>query len=197
MMALTMRSSRPLATFVRTAFASGLFGVAVGCAPAIDVHTIQSPSAHFDGYRTVAFEQSPRAPSDYSSSPQSAEVRSEVQEKATDVLHARGYALAKREDADLVIRIEAGRREHTVTTTTVKPTSPSAPVETEFHGELDQEERDLVDGAFVIDAFDGKTHMLVWHGAARTEITPGTVDSARVRTAVEKVLTSFPAAPSK
>ncbi|HXX66085.1 MAG TPA: DUF4136 domain-containing protein [Polyangiaceae bacterium] len=196
MMLDAVRCSGSLPTFIRTALTSGLFGAVVGCAPAIDVHTIQSPSAHFDAYRTVAFEQSPQPPSDYSPSPQSAQVRTEVQDRAGDILQGRGYVVAKQQDADLVIRIEAGRRERVVTVTAMQPTSPSAPVETEFHGELDREQEDLVDGAFVIDAFDGKTHALVWHGAARTEVTPGTIDHGRVRSAVEKVLASFPAAPS-
>lgn len=68
-------------------------------------------------------------------------------------------------------------------------------VEMTYHGQLDQEERDFVEGAFVIDAFDRETRELVWHGSARTEINPGPIDDARLRQAVESVLASFPARP--
>lgn len=181
----------------RSALLAASFLGVVGCAPAIDIHTIQSPAAHFDRYHTVAFEQSAQAPSEYSRSPQSDEVRAEVQDLAKGILQQRGYALAEKANADLVIRVEAGRRNVKVAVTSLKPTSPSAPVETEFHGELDQEEQDLVDGAFVVDAFDGKTREEVWHGAARTEVTPGAVDHGRVHSAVEKVFASFPPAAGK
>jgi hypothetical protein len=63
---------------------------------------------------------------------------------------------------------------------------------TRYHGELDQEDRDLVEGAFVIDAFDAETGSLVWHGSAHSEINPRTIDRKRLRRAVESMLGSFP-----
>jgi len=185
-------------------------GLAVGCSPAIDVHTIRSPSAHFEQYHTVAFDLNPQAPSEYSLSPRSAEVRARVEQLAATTLQGRGYSLAPADHADLVVRIEAGRREQRVpmsngtmplgggvaglpmTSSGGNIPGPAA-IETTYHGELDQEERDLVEGAFVIDAFDGRTRELVWHGSARTEINFGPVDYDRLRRAVEAVLAPFPA----
>ena len=186
-----------------------LLGAGLGCTSAVDVHTIRSPAAHFERYRTIAFDISPRAPSKYETSSRSADVRDHVQQIAANVLQGRGYVLAPNDRADLIVRIEAGRREHKVPISTGTmplgggvsglPTPSGegnapgpADVETTYHGQLDQEEMDLVEGAFVIDAFDGKTHEVVWHGFARSEVSPGPVDYERVRRAAESVLASFP-----
>jgi hypothetical protein len=184
--------------------------VGTGCTSGASIHTIRSPAAHFERYRTVAFDANLEAPNEYSLSPRSAGVRSHVQRFATSILQSRGYVLSDQQHADLVLRIEAGRRERKEPVSTgttplgggpgdVPPVAgadsapgPSA-VETMYHGELDQEERDLVEGAFVIDAFDSETRELVWHGSARTEIVPGPVDYARLRRHVESVLAAFPA----
>ncbi|MGA3120333.1 MAG: DUF4136 domain-containing protein [Polyangiaceae bacterium] len=185
-----------------------------GCAPAIHVHAIQSPDAHFERYRTIAFDVSRRAPAGHVASPRSADVREHVRQLAAAILQSRGYGLAAHEHADLVVRIEAGRREVEVPTGTGimplgggvsglpeasrandTPGNVPGPADmgtSEYHGELDQEEGDLVEGAFVIDAFDGETHQLVWHGSARTEVNPGPVDYGRLGRAVESVLASFP-----
>jgi Domain of unknown function (DUF4136) len=185
-----------------------------GCAPAIHVHAIQSPDAHFERYRTIAFDVSRRAPAGHVASPRSADVREHVRQLAAAILQSRGYGLAAHEHADLVVRIEAGRREVEVPTGTGimplgggvsglpeasrandTPGNVPGPADmgtSEYHGELDQEEGDLVEGAFVIDAFDGETHQLVWHGSARTEVNPGPFDYGRLGRAVESVLASFP-----
>jgi len=185
-----------------------------GCAPAIHVHAIQSPDAHFERYRTIAFDVSRRAPAGHAASPRSADVRDHVRQLAAEILQSRGYRLAARDQADLVVRVEAGRREVEVPTGTGimplgggvsglpeasrandTPGNVPGPADmgtSEYHGELDQEEGDLVEGAFVIDAFDGETHQLVWHGSARTEVNPGPVDYGRLGRAVESVLASFP-----
>jgi hypothetical protein len=205
------------------AFVAFLTGAFIGCTSALDIHTIQSPSAHFAQYRTVAFDVSLQAPSKYEVSPRSADVRDHVQQAAENILQRQGYVVATKDGADLVVRIEAGRREHKVPVTTgimplgggvagtpapggaggaarLSATSGEgnvagpAEIATTYHGQLDQEEMDLVEGAFVIDVFDRKTRELVWHGFARSEINPGPVDYDRVRRAAESVLASFPAA---
>src|SRR5271165_3460172 len=93
-------------------------GASIGCTSALDIHTIQSQSAHFAQYRTIAFYASSQAPSKYAVSPRSADVLDHVQQTAENVLQRRGYVLAPRERADLVVRIEAGRREHKVPVST-------------------------------------------------------------------------------
>lgn len=196
-----------------------IMGIGSGCAPAVDIHTIRSPSAHFERYRTIGFDLSLQAPRGHATSPRSAIVRDEVEKAAAPILERRGYALAPSDRADLVLRIEAGRRDQWVPASTGimplgggvsgLPTSSGGPDAmgslpvgnapgpadvggTKYHGELDQEDRDLVEGAFVIDAFDGETGTLVWHGSAHSEINPSTIDRERLRRAVESMLGSFP-----
>ena len=185
-------------------------GAAVHCTSGVDIHTIRSPAAHFERYRTIAFDLSAQAPNKYEMSPRSADVRDHVEQAAASILQRRGYILAPIEHADLIVRIEAGRREHKipmstgtmplgggvagVSTPAGEGNAPGpAEIEPTYHGQLDPEELDLVEGAFVIDAFDGKTRELLWHGFARSEVTPGAVDYERVRRATESVLASFPA----
>jgi hypothetical protein len=197
----------------------------IGCMPAVQIHTIQSPAAHFERYRTIAFDSSRTPPSHYTVSPRSAEVRDRVEKAAASILQARGYVLAPNEQADLIVRIEAGRRVQEVPTSTgltplgggADPTlsggsngppggggglpgEQSVPgptnVEMTYHGQLDQEERDLVvEGAFIIDAFDRESREVVWHGSARSELNPGPIDEQRLRKAVGSVLASFPSRP--
>jgi hypothetical protein len=179
-----------------------------GCQSSVQVHAAQSPAAHFERYRTVALDISPAAPADddgYSaSSPESAEARAEIRETAARVLEARGYALADKEGADLVLRIEEGRRHRRVTEKRPAPATgsgigTSGTVGTmdmmSYGAKLEDVEKDLVEGAFAIDAFDGQTNDLVWKGSARAEIRAGKVNHGRLRRAVESVLRSFPAAP--
>jgi hypothetical protein len=189
-------------------------GAGFACSSALDVHAIASPEAHFEQYRAIAFDVRQQAPSQYETSPQSGDVREYVTQVAKGILQARGYRVGIPDSADLVIVVEAGRRERKVVEQIHTPvvgagpasvsgaSSPSgasnttlagAPGMETYHGQLDTEERDLVEGAFVIDAFDGKSRQLVWHGAVRAEITPGRVDYERLRHAVESVLASFPA----
>jgi hypothetical protein len=172
-----------LATFSRSVVIAAFLSAA-GCTSAVDIHTMTSPGAHFEHYRTVAFDIGSEPPSQYSSSAQSAEVRAHVYETALS----------------LIVRIEVGRRERRVPVNTSIGMPPSVPpaVEPEYagivpyHGPLDEEEKDLIEGAFVIDAFDGKSHELVWHGSAHTEIKPGSIDYDGLRHAVETVLAPFP-----
>ena len=89
-----------------------------GCAPAIHVHAIQSPDAHFERYRTIAFDVSRRAPAGHAALPRLADVRDHVRQLAAEILQSRGYRLAARDQADLVVRVEAGRREVEVPTGT-------------------------------------------------------------------------------
>ena len=44
---------------------------------------------------------------------------------------------------------------------------------TEYQAQIEQRERQLVEGEFVVDAFDAKTKALVWQGTAHTEVTAG------------------------
>jgi hypothetical protein len=197
----------------RVVLGLAICGAGLACSSAVEVHAIRSPGAHFEQYRVIAFDVRHGAPSEYATSPQSADVRGYVEQVAKGILEAQGYRIGTADSADLVVVVEAGRRERKVVepihsaVVAAGPASLSggsspvgasattlagAPGMETYHGQLDTEERDLVEGAFVIDAFDGKSRELLWHGAARAEITPGHVDYDRLRRAVESVLASFP-----
>jgi Domain of unknown function (DUF4136) len=176
--------------------------IAAGCTSAADIHTIQSPSAHFGSYRTFSFDLRETSPGGYAASPRSEDVRAHVRETTTLILRNRGYVEARSDPADLILRIEVGRREAAAPPTSpigLQPTYPGyqmdyLPVVPPYHGYFDVENQELVEGAIVIDAFEGRTHELLWHGFARSVITrPDKVDYDHLRRTVESVLASFPA----
>jgi Domain of unknown function (DUF4136) len=208
-----------LSSFVSVSFVSVSLATA-GCTSSVDVHAIRAPNAHFERYRTFAFELSQHPPRKFEASAWSADVRDKVEQTTARVLEERGYMHgAPGNPADMLVRIEAGRRERTELMSTGSPAigtgvagqpipssggdSPSgespgaapgpALAEMGYHGELDQEEQDLVEGAFVIDAFDAESHRILWHGSARAQVSPGPLNEDRLRRAVESVLASFPA----
>ena len=156
-----------------------------GCSTAINFHTAVSPLAHFDRYRTFAFETSRDAPPDFELSPRSIYVRHRVEEMSATILIDKGYALAANAIADLRIQVAAGRRTRKI----------RRPVDAHSDWLAEDEEDDFVEGAFVIDAIDNETGELVWHGSARVEVEPGKVDEDVLRRAVSRVLASFPPRP--
>lgn len=99
------------------------------------------------------------------------------------------------------MRIEVGRRQANAplpNSVGLDPSYPGyqgdyIPVDPPYHGFLDQEDQELIEGAIVIDAFEGKTHELLWHGFARALVQPDKIDYDRLRRTVESVLSAFPA----
>ena len=183
--------SRPLLFAINLAVSAVAF-CAGGCSPAIDVHTATSPNTTFERYHTFAFDPAGVESGNSGNSARSAEVRSHIVEDVQADLQSRGYAPATGPKADFVVRIETGRRP----LATGEPAQPLPPVEqTEipYFGFLDDERQDLVEGAFVVDAFDGETHRLLWHASAREVIDPTRANYDRLHSAVEKVMASFPA----
>jgi hypothetical protein len=159
----------------------------VGCTSAINIHSATSPTASFDRYRTFAFETTDSAPNGYASSARTAEVRQRVIQQASELLEAIGYAPAVDGKPDLVLRVEAGRREREV----------QHPVHVHPGWLVEDEEDDYVQGAFVIDAIDAATEELVWHGSARAEVDPNRIDAERLQRAVTSVMATFPAPTPK
>jgi hypothetical protein len=53
---------------------------------------------------------------------------------------------------------------------------------------------DEVDGALVVDAFDARNGMSVWHGSSRAEINPDRADEALLEASVTDLFVSFPTA---
>ncbi|HZU82082.1 MAG TPA: DUF4136 domain-containing protein [Polyangiaceae bacterium] len=168
-----------------------VLATAVGCAPAVDVHTMTAPSAHFERYRTFAFDPTQAAPDAYALSAQSGAVRARIQESVATILEGRGYVPAGSGKADLVVRIETGRREPTPAERVGQPQPGQA--EMQYTATLDDESLDRVEGAFIVDAFDADSHLLLWHGSARAAVDPTRVDYGRLQRAVDHVLATFPA----
>jgi hypothetical protein len=184
-----------------SALLAGLFAASAGCSSAVEIHAIRSSDAHFERYRSVVFDLRPEAPGEYSSTQESPRARVYVALAAAQILESRGYTLTKG-PPDLIVRIQTGRRIVGSTnmqlglSTDVPYYLPNydAPVDPPYHGYLDRELQELVEGAFVIDVFDGQTHKIVWHGFARGPVQPGSIDREKLRHATEAVLASFPAA---
>ncbi len=159
------------------------------CTSSAEGHALVAPNVQFDRYHTFAFDTKVAPPPSYSTSSESPEARHEIQQTTTHVLESRGYVLAHDASPDVVIRVETGRRG---TPDRGVVTAPNMQVQSEYFGWLDNEEQDLVEGAFVIDAFDAHTRKLLWHGAAHASIKQSGLDDERLRRSVERVLTSFP-----
>lgn len=168
---------------LRTRVARAALIVLVACTPAMNVHTAQSPSAQFERYRTFSLESDACMPADFAPSSQSTHVRQQVGQVTGAVLMAKGYTPASDEPADMAIRVSAGRREREI----------RWPVQVRPPWLVEDETEDFTEGAFVIDAFDTATDDLLWHGSARLEVQPGSVDEPLLRRAASAVLTSFPA----
>lgn len=171
--------------------ASAIAFSAGGCSSALEVHAATSPSAKFERDRTFTFDPVAIAPNNYGNSPRSAEVRNHIEEDVQAILSSRGYAPATGRSGDFVIRIETGRRPQS--TSEQPPLPPPEQTEIPYFGFLDDEQQDLVEGSFVVDAFDGETHRLLWHGSVREVIDPTRLNYDRLHRAVEKVMASFPA----
>lgn len=156
------------------------------CTNAINVHSAISPNARFDTYRTFELHANASAPAFYQTSELSTEVRERVQVQATEALVSKGYVESTDGKPDLILMVAAGRRE--------RERREHEPVNPAWLNE--DEEQDFVEGAFVIDAFDASTRELVWHGGARTQVDPRSVDSKLLAKAVLSVMSRFPARPT-
>ncbi len=164
----------------KAALASALAAFAlVSCTTALDTHTAVSPAAKFSEYQTFAVEP-PTAEYPFEWSSRSSWGRGVIQQQVTRVLEAKGYAQPQGK-SDLVVRILAGRR----FSAPRPPTPPNAWLD-------EDESSDLVDGGYVIDLFDGATHEMVWHGAARADIDPPRLDEDHLRSSVTSLLATIP-----
>jgi uncharacterized protein DUF4136 len=160
-----------------------LFAMAtVRCTREINVHSATSPTARFDIYTTFEFRGNASAPAFYQTSELSKDVGQRVEVQAAEALVSKGYAESTDGKPDLILRVAAGRRERSKRE--LEPIRPGWLIEDEEH--------DFEEGSFIIDAFEASTGELVWHGGARTEVDPGTIDSALLRRAVQSVMSRFP-----
>ena len=190
LLALDMKSRALLLAF--QVAGSAVAFIPSGCASSADVHTAASPNATFERYRTFTFDRPQAASGSSTSSPPSEEVRGHIEEDVESSLKGLGYTPSIGPRGDFVVRIETGRRPLATGEASQTP-PPVEQTEIPYFGFLDDERQDLVEGAFVIDTFDGQTHRLLWHGSAREVIDPSRANYDRLHRAVQKVMASFPA----
>jgi hypothetical protein len=169
---------------------------AVGCQPTAHIRVAESPTAQFDRYQSIAVDVSPQPPSGYSTWSDAAEARADVRDAASQILAELGYDLTTPDKADLIVRIEEGRRNEQVPGQTFEPASNSVGGAAEFQGQITTTSEEQTRGSFVIQALDARTHRVVWQGSAEARVTPGKIDHARLRGVVESVLRTFPQPPT-
>lgn len=160
--------------------------IMTGCSP-VQAKSASLATAPFSQYRTFSFGGPEAAPKGFKSSPRTAEVEKRMQPVISAVLEEKGYAPAEAgKKGDVVISCASGSRKGIK-----RPTSQSS------HGAADglanDDESDFVEGAIVIDMFDGTNDGAVWHGSARAEVNPDKIDDQLLQRAVKEVLAPFPA----
>jgi hypothetical protein len=169
-----------------------LFVIAIACAasaPAcsqgVRAHTASLQTAPFGSYHTFSFASTEGAPGGYVMSPASLQIQNRMQPLITSALENKGYSLSPAQ-GDFVVRYGSGRR-----------VAEADHVRNPYQLSLEEDEpTDFVEGAIVIDVFDGKNGGQVWHGSARTEINPDKVEQGLLVKSVDDVLAKFPRATS-
>jgi hypothetical protein len=157
--------------------------LAVGCSTAVDVHTSVNPNARFNEYKTFSMATAEGPPPGYAASPRTEEIERRLMPLVEATMAQRGYVELPSK-ADLVVAIGAGRRPDFERDTS----SVSA-------GWLpDDERRDVVAGAIVIDVFDRGTKTWIWHGAGFGVRDPGMIDNGQIAQSVKGILDGFPRA---
>ena len=104
-----------------------------------------------------------------------------------------GYGVVENARADVIFRIQAGRRERDLVITIRPIPVIFGGIQPEYYRQFERDGDGLMDGMFVIDSFDRRTGALVWHATAQTAINPGQIDHERLRNAVRAAFAAFPA----
>jgi Domain of unknown function (DUF4136) len=149
-----------------------------------NLHVARSPTAPFATFHTFSLGPAEITPGRYRTSPQSAEVRRRIAPVIVEELQKKGYRLSAEGKPDFVVMFGTGRRDRTTTH------------EGWAHNDwiVEDEEEDFVEGAIVIDAYQGEGDAQIWHGALRVRIEGTRVDEDRLRRSVHDILASFPTA---
>lgn len=164
----------------------GLAPAAIGACSPVRSHSAALATAPFPQYRTFSFGTDEASPAGFKSTPRTAEVERRMVPVITAVLQEKGYAAAEAgKKGDVVIACASGARK-----------GIKRPASSSTHGAADglsdDEEDDFVEGAIVIDMFDGTNDGQVWHGAARAQVDPDKIDDELLQRAVREVLAPFP-----
>jgi hypothetical protein len=160
-------------------------------ATTVGSHTATNPAGAFEHYRTFSFGASEGPPSGYEWSARTGEIQRRLRSLIAAELTGRGYAEVA-EKGDILVMFGAGRRE--VSTSPLPTSHATTAVGPDWLP--DDESADFVEGALVVDAFDGSYGNKIWHGATQAHIEPSRIDIEQLRRSVQKLVTSFPAASS-
>lgn len=151
----------------------------VGCAP-ITIHTVQNPRVSLAGHQSFSFGTPEQAPRGFHRSPLSPEVLAKVQPQVRSFLILKGYKEVET-GGDIVVRIGSGVH--------MREGAPDPTADIDMDTEIHYTE-----GTLAIDAFDGASNALAWHGSAQAVITPKHLDYDQLSSAVSQILARFPAA---
>ncbi len=172
-----------MVTFIRSLVLCACFAACGMPSPAVE--TTSASISSFDRYRTFTLEFPREAPSGYEVTQPAAEVQLLMKPMVLRSLTEKGWVEVP-SDADVVVVIAVGRRE----TQKTRSLSRSSVV---ISGDR-EETIEVPEGAIVIDAFDTKTRVHVWHGIASGEIKgTGSIDTKRLTQTVDRIMTPFPA----
>ncbi len=153
------------------------------CSSDVRAHTASLSTAPFASYHTFSFDSSEGAPGGYMMAPGSLDVQNRMKPLITSALENKGYSLSSAR-GDFVVLYGSGRRQ-----------AQAEHVRNPYELSLEEDEpTDFVEGAIIIDVFDGMNGGQIWHGSARTEINPDKIDDALLAKSVGDVLAKFPRA---
>ncbi len=168
-----------------------LFAIVIACATStacsqgVRAHTASLSTAPFASYHTFSFDGSEGAPGGYVMTPASLQILKRMQPMITYELENKGYSLSSGR-GDFVVRFGSGRR-----------IAQADHVRNQYQLSLEEDEpTDFVEGAIIIDMFDGASGGQVWHGSARTEINPDKIDPKQLMKTIDDVLEKYPHATS-
>jgi hypothetical protein len=159
-----------------------LFGVLFACGPATSPpgaqRTIEVASATntpLPTFRTYRFGFAEQPPAGFQISSRALDVEQKMRDLVAAVLQRKGFEQVDAK-SDFVVRLSAGTlREE------VSKVAPDG-VESEH----------VLRGEIVINAYDSNKETQLWHGAATAVINPDRINDARLQTAVEQIMSSFP-----
>ncbi len=179
----------------RPACALLLAWIAVGCA-GVKAQSDFDPNARFDSYKTFAWigEQPGTLPSGSGGAQQDIDplLARRIQSSIESYLEAKGYQKVEGlEAADFAVSFSVGRRE--------KIQVQSYPTGGGYYGyggwyagSSSVSARSYTEGTLVIDIFDGKSHLAVWHGSATKRVDESMDRAKVVDEVVRAILEKFP-----
>ena len=156
-----------------------LLGAMAACAatpsPVGHVQTDTSATGAFADFHTFAFRLASNPPSPFQVSARSFEVEKRMRPLVVAELASKGYVeQLGPTKPDFMISFASGYA-------TEVPYQGQGPAST-----------GVEKGSIVIDAFDAASESQVWHGTGEARVDPEKIDDQLLRTAVQRVLASFP-----